>query len=152
MESARSVLRVLLRATASAAAVLAIALAVFAVTGAWGKPLDARTAALFITAFAVYFLVLAFRLFVKGREWDRPTDVAVYGAVGAAVTMTGFIGALVAFLPINIVAGVIWLRRIRQIGNPDRNIWDSVDLMLLWLEYGVIVIAAIWLATLGLPQ
>ena len=59
----------------------AIFLAVFSAFDVWGKPLDARIAAMAVATGLRYLMILFNRLIVKNREMDRHQDVTLAAAV-----------------------------------------------------------------------
>ena len=138
---------------ASTAFTWAVSLACFSVLNVWSNSREARTAALFLVVFAVYFAVLVFRFLVRDRSWDLPANVAVFGTVGAALaSMGGVVGVLVVLLPFLAFPIFVGLRPILHPGRPNPDIFQrELAFISLWVQYFVIMYSLLGLSMRGLP-
>lgn len=132
-------------------AVLVSVLGSFAIFDVWQKSLEARVAAMAIALFfVVYPAIILFRLLMKRRLWDSPTDVAFMAAACVTIMLMGPWGAVLMILAVSVGSLVVAARSLKSLPPKDmRWSWQHPD-TLLWVQFMTTFTFLLWMV-MGFP-
>jgi len=127
-------------------AVAAISLASFAIFDVWEKFSSARIAAMGIALlFAVYPAIILFRLLVRRRDWDGPTETAFAAGAAAVIAMTGLLGGILVVLTVSVWSVAEAVRTLNEFFADDRRWFWQRPHSLLWAQFLTTTVFLVWL-------